>query len=98
MLNNAENLNGLNSKAERIDKIKSNELNCKSLMLLSKLSRKVKEFSGTVISMRDNSLTAMNLTEHLSEIKSPELNALYRSFLNEAIKSNDHDLTLSQAH
>ena len=77
-------------QSEWLGKIKINELSNQALLIASKLSRDIRKRSGSIIKLQNPALP-MLLAENVVAIDDDELNKLYRSFLEEAMRVNDYD-------
>ena len=87
MLNSTEELD-IKSQAESFSNIKLSHLNNRALTIASKIARSVKSINGTVIKLQDKAI-AVRLAEQVLTIDNPELNKLFREFMDEAFKTKD---------
>lgn len=82
-------MEGIQEQADWLVRIKINQLNNRALTIASKLARTIRLCNGHVVKLQDEQI-AVRLAEQVSLIDNPELHSLFRDFLEEALKENDH--------
>ena len=80
----------IQGQAEWLTRIKINQLNNRALTIASKLARMIRLSNGHIVKLQDEQI-AMRLAEQTFVIDEPELHALFREFLEEALKEGNND-------
>jgi len=78
----------IGDQAEWLKQIKLTSLSNRALTIASKLAHGIRKTNGKVVRLQDQAM-AFHLAEQVVAIDDDTLNALYRSFLEEALRADD---------